>query len=173
MKKIAIFYGPRGGNTEKVALELAQAIGETNCIVLPVKDATEMDVEPYQNIIFGGPTVGTHTWHDEKGQTDWDQFLVRLSAMDLAGKKCAIFGLGDHVSYAHHFVDDIGVMAERLEKSGANLVGMVPVEDYEFEASKAQKGDLFLGLPIDEDHEAEKTTIRLENWISILKKEFV
>lgn len=173
MEKIAIFYGPLGGNTEKVALEIAGAFGEKNSILLQVKDATEMDIEPYQNIIFGGPTVGTHTWHDQKGQTDWDQFLVRLSAMDLTGKKCAIFGLGDHIAYAHHFVDDIGVMAERLEGSGATLVGKVPVEGYEFEASKAQRGDVFLGLPIDEDFEADKTAIRLGSWIDQLKKEFV
>ena len=85
MEKIAIFYGPLGGNTEKVALKIAQTFGEKNSILLQVKDATEMDIEPYQNIIFGGPTVGTHTWRDEKGQTDWDQFLVRLSAVLTGG----------------------------------------------------------------------------------------
>ncbi len=173
MNKIAIFYGPLGGNTEKVATEIAQAFGEANCTLIPVNEDTEMDIEPYQHIIFGGPTVGTHTWHDQKGQTDWDQFLVRLSEMDLTGKKCAIFGLGDHVAYAHHFVDDIGVMAERLEGAGATLVGMVPIEGYEFEASKAQRGDVFLGLPIDEDYEADKTASRLGNWLDQLKNEFV
>ena len=173
MKKIAIFYGPLGGNTEKVATRIAEVFGEKDCILLQVKDATEMDIEPYQNIIFGGPTVGTHTWHHQKGQTDWDQFLVRLSKIDLSGKKCAVFGLGDHVAYAHHFVDDIGIMAERLENSGASLVGKVPVEAYEFEASKAQRGDVFLGLPIDEDYEADKTESRLGSWVEQLKNEFV
>ncbi|MCK5821773.1 MAG: flavodoxin [Bacteroidales bacterium] len=173
MDKIAIFYGPQGGNTEKVAIDLAKTFGENDSILLQVKDATEMDIEPYKNIIFGGPTVGSHTWRDDKGQTDWDQFLVRLSEMDLSGKKCAIFGLGDHIAYAHHFVDDIGVMADRLEKAGASLVGVVPIDGYEFEASKAQRGDVFLGLPIDEDYEADKTEVRLGTWVDQLRKEFV
>ena len=38
MDKIAIFYGPLGGNTEKVANEIAQAFGESNCLLLPVKE---------------------------------------------------------------------------------------------------------------------------------------
>lgn len=172
MDKIAIFYGPLGGNTEKVANAVAEAFGESNCILVPVKDATEMDLEPYQNIIFGGPTVGTHTWRDQPEDKDWDQFLVRLSKMDLSTKKCALFGLGDSVSYAHHFVDDIGILAERLESAGAKLVGMVPVKDYVFEASKAQRGDLFLGLAIDEDFESDKTTNRVGKWVNQLKQEF-
>lgn len=172
MNKIAIFYGPLGGNTEKVANAVAAAFGESNCVLLPVKDATEKDLEPYQNVVFGGPTIGTHTWRDQPDDHDWNQFLVRMSGMDLSTKKCAIFGLGDHISYAHHFVDDIGFLAERLENSGATLVGMVPVEDYEFESSKAQRGDLFLGLPVDEDFESEKTISRVGKWVEQLKQEF-
>ena len=171
MNKIAIFYGPVGGNTENVARKLAKAFGDKKCVLLPVKDATELDLEPYSKIIFGGPTVGTHTWQDQK-TNDWDQFLVRMKKMDLTGKKCAIFGLGDHIAYAHHFVDDIGVMAERVEQAGGELVGKVPISGYEFEQSKAQDGDVFLGLPIDEDYESNKTDKRISQWVEQLNKEF-
>ena len=92
--------------------------------------------------------------------------------MDLTGKKCAIFGLGDHIAYAHHFVDDIGVMAERVEQAGGELVGKVPISGYEFEQSKAQDGDVFLGLPIDEDYESNKTDKRISQWVEQLNKEF-
>ena len=85
---------------------------------------------------------------------------------------CAIFGLGDHVAYAHHFVDDVGVMAQRLEDAGAKLVGFVPVEGYTFEESMAQRGDVFLGLPLDEDYESDKTEDRISEWVLQLKKEF-
>ena len=85
MNKIAIFYGPVGGNTENVARKLAKAFGDKKCVLLPVKDATELDLEPYSKIIFGGPTVGTHTWQDQK-TNDWDQFLVRMKKMDLTCK---------------------------------------------------------------------------------------
>lgn len=171
MDKIAIFYGPLGGNTEKVAKKLADKLGEEACVLLPVKDATELDIEPYTRIIFGGPTVGTHTWQDQQA-TDWDNFLARMTKMDLSGKKCAIFGLGDHVAYTHHFVDDIGVMAERVEQAGGELVGQVPVDGYVFEQSKAQRGDLFLGLPVDEDFESEKTNERINRWVEQLLTEF-
>lgn len=172
MNKVAIFYGPEGGNTEKVAKMVAEEFGQDKAILIPVKDATELDLEPYSTIIFGGPTVGTHTWRDDHSNNDWDLFLARLVDVRLEDKTCAIFGLGDHVSYSHHFVDDIGVMAERLEGSGARLVGFVPVDDYDFEESQAQRGDIFLGLPLDEDFEQEKTRERVAKWVIQLRKEF-
>lgn len=171
MDKIAIFYGPQGGNTEKAARLVAKEFGEDKAVLIPVKGATETDLEPYSKIIFGGPTVGTHTWQHDTSNKDWDLFLARLTKVDLKNKECAIFGLGDHVSYAHHFVDDIGAMAQRLEEAGAKLVGFVPVSDYSFEESLAQRGDVFLGLPLDEDHEEEKTGERISNWVVQLLKE--
>ena len=66
---------------------------------------------------------------------------------------------------------DIGVLAERLEEAGAELYGFVPVGDYVFEDSLAQRGDIFLGLPLDEDHEADKTQERISNWVMQLLKE--
>lgn len=172
MEKVAIFYGPEGGNTERAAKLVAAEFGEDNAILIPVKGATELDMEPYSNIVFGGPTAGTHTWRDSHVKNDWDLFLARLIKMNLSDKKCAIFGLGDHISYAHHFVDDIGVMAQRLEEAGASLVGLVPITGYTFEDSLAQRGDMFLGLPLDEDFEQEKTQERISNWVLQLQKEF-
>ncbi len=172
MNKVAIFFGPEGGSTEKVARMMASEIGEEHAILIPVEGATDSDLEPYSNIIFGGPTVGTHTWRDDTSNNEWDLFLGRLGEMKLGKKRCAIFGLGDHVSYAHHFVDNIGVMAQRLEEAGAQLVGLVPVSDYTFKDSLAQRGELFMGLPLDEDFESEKTHGRISNWVLQLQKEF-
>ncbi len=172
MNKVAIFYGPEGGSTEKAAKIVAKEFGDENAILIPVKGVTDMDLEPYSNIIFGGPTVGTHTWGSDHQNQDWDLFLARLTKMELNDKTCAIFGLGDHVGYAHHFVDDIGVMAQRLEDAGARLVGSVMVEGYSFEQSQAQRGDVFVGLPLDEDFEPEKTQGRIANWVLQLQKEF-
>jgi len=171
MDKIAILYGPQGGNTEKVAKMLAQAFGEA-AVLLPVKNAQEDDLKPYSNIIFGGPTVGTHTWSDSNPKNDWDLFLTKLYKMDLTGKTCAVFGLGDQVSYSYKFVDDIGVIAEHLVKAGAKLVGMVDPEGYNFDDSQAFKNKKFLGLPVDEDNEPEKTPERIANWVALLKTEF-
>jgi len=172
MKKVAIFYGPQGGNTENAARMVAKEFGEDKAVLIPVRGATELDMEPYSNLIFGGPTLGTHTWQDANQKNDWDLFLARLGKMNLNDKTCAIFGLGDHVSYANHFVDDIGAMAERLEEAGARLVGFVPVSGYTYEESRAQRGDVFLGLPLDEDFEPEKSPERIAGWVLQLKKEF-
>ncbi|HBB90852.1 MAG: flavodoxin [Bacteroidetes bacterium GWF2_49_14] len=172
MDKIAILYGPQGGSTEKVARMLAKAFGEDQVVLIPVKNAYENDLAPFSKIIFGGPTVGTHTWSDTSTKNDWDIFLTRLYKMDLTGKTCAVFGLGDQVSYSFKFVDDLGVIAGQLTAAGARLVGQVESDGYTFDDSQAYKDKKFLGLPIDEDNEPEKTPERISRWVEILKTEF-
>jgi flavodoxin I len=172
MDKIAILYGPTGGNTEKTARLIAKALGEDQADLIPVKDAHESDLAPYSGIIFGGPTVGTHTWSDPDQKNDWNLFLTRLYKMNLHGKNCAVFGLGDQVSYSFHFVDDIGIIADTAVQSGAKLVGLVDPEGYSFDESKAFRNGKFLGLPLDEDNEPELSTKRINHWVELLKTEF-
>lgn len=171
MAKIAILFGPKGGNTEKAALLVAKAFGEGNADLIPVMDVGGNDLAPYKMIIFGGPTVGTHTWADQTQKKDWDLFLTRLYKMNLAGKVCAVFGLGDQVSYSFKFVDDIGVIADQVIESGGRLVGMVGPEGYSFDESKAFRDGKFLGLPLDEDNEPELSETRIIDWVELLKKE--
>ena len=172
MDKIAILFGPQGGNTEKAARLVAKAFGEGNADLIPVKEVSEEDLAGYRMIIFGGPTVGTHTWTDQTQKNDWDLFLTRLYKMNLTGKTCAVFGLGDQVSYSFKFVDDIGVIAEQVLQSGARLIGRVGPEGYAFEESRAFKDGKFLGLPLDEDNEPELTEKRIADWVELLRKEF-
>jgi flavodoxin I len=172
MDKIAILYGPTGGNTEKAARMVAKAIGEDQVTLIPVKDVQESDIMNYSRIIFGGPTVGTHTWSDPNQKNDWDLFLTRLYKMDLAGKSCAVFGLGDQVSYSFKFVDDIGTIADQVVKAGGRLVGMVDPGGYSFDESKAFRNGKFVGLPLDEDNEPELTQKRINSWVELLMTEF-
>lgn len=172
MDKIAILFGPTGGNTEKAARMVAKAFGEQNVTLIPVKDAQESDIKTFSSIIFGGPTVGTHTWSDPTQKNDWDVFLTRLYKMNLAGKNCAVFGLGDQVSYSFKFVDDIGAIADQVVLAGGKLVGLVGPEGYAFDESKAFRDGKFLGLPLDEDNEPEQTEARINRWVEILKTEF-
>jgi flavodoxin I len=171
MDKIAILYGPLGGNTEKAARLVAKAFGEGNADLIPVKNALEADLEPYKMIIFGGPTVGTHTWADQTQKNDWDLFLTRLYKMNLGGKTCAVFGLGDQVCYSFNFVDDIGVISDQIIASGGRLIGMVGPEGYAFDESKAFHEGRFSGLPLDEDNEPDLTETRISNWVELLKTE--
>ncbi|MFA6128469.1 MAG: flavodoxin [Bacteroidales bacterium] len=172
MNKIAILYGPTGGNTEKAAQMVAKAFGEGKADLIPVKDLHEGDIDGYSAIVFGGPTVGTHTWTDVNQKNDWDLFLTKLYKMNLHGKKCAVFGLGDQVSYSFKFVDDIASIADEAIQAGAELVGLVDPAGYTFDESKAFRNGKFLGLPLDEDNEPELTQERINHWVELLKTEF-
>jgi flavodoxin I len=172
MDKIAILYGPTGGNTEKAARLVAKAFGEGNTVLKPIREVQDSDIAPFKHIVFGGPTVGTHTWADPNQHNDWDLFLTHLYKMDLRGKTCAVFGLGDQVSYSFKFVDDIGVIADRVMEAGGKLVGMVSPEGYSFDESQAFRDGKFLGLPLDEDNEPDLTEKRIQDWVELLRSEF-
>jgi flavodoxin I len=172
MNKIAIFFGPLDGAVHKVAEKIKEAIGEEKVVMVPVQDATVADLEKYDKIIFGLSTVGKETWHAKYNNNDWAKFLPEISKTRYEGKNLAIFGLGDHVTYAATFVDHIGLLARELMKNGAKLVGQVSTDGYEFDDSEAIIDGKFLGLPVDEDFEPEMTDERVKNWVELLRPHF-
>lgn len=172
MKKIAIFFGPEKGAVNRVADKVKQAIGEDKVDMIPVKNATFEDIDKYDKIIFGISTVGKETWHTTYSNVDWARFLPEIGKTRYEGKTIAIFGLGDHVTYAATFVDHIGLLAGELTKNGAVLTGQVPAEDYEFDESKAVVNGKFLGLPVDEDFEPELTDERVSKWVKSIRDAF-
>lgn len=172
MNKIAIFYGPLKGAVNRVADKVKEAIGEDKVVMVPVKDATVADLEKYDKIIFGLSTVGKDTWDSSYTNVDWGKFLPEIVKTKYDGKTIAIFGLGDHVTYAHGFVDHIGLLGRALKKNGAVLVGQVPTEDYEFDESEAVVDNKFMGLPVDEDFQPELTDERVKNWIELIRPDF-
>lgn len=172
MSKIAIFFGPLNGAVNRVADKVKEAIGEDKVVMVPVKDATVEDLKKYDKIIFGISTVGKETWHSKYSNVDWAQFLPEIGKTTYEGKTIAIFGLGDHVTYASTFVDHIGLLARELMKQGAVLVGQVPASEYEFDESEAVVDGKFLGLPVDEDFEPELTDERVKKWVDQLRPHF-
>lgn len=172
MSKIAIFYGPVGGAVNRVADIIKAAIGNDKVEMVAVKDATVADLEKYDKIIFGASTVGSDTWDSEHSNNDWAKFLPEIRKTNFAEKTVAIFGLGDHVTYAHGFVDHIGLVGKVLIKNGAVLVGSVATDAYEFEESEAIVDGKFIGLPIDEDFEPELTQERVDGWLEQIKPNF-
>jgi len=173
MNKTAIFFGPLKGAVNRVADKLKDLIGEDKVVMIPVINATAADIEKYDKIIFGMSTVGKDTWDSTYSNVDWAKFLPEIGKVRYEGKTVAIFGLGDHVTYAATFVDHIAVLARELTKNGAVLTGQVPAADYEFDESEAVVDGMFLGLPIDEDFEPELTPERVKKWIVQLSKDFV
>ena len=171
MSNLAIFFGPENGAVHRVAKSLASKMESQSPELIHVNDASVEDLARFDTIIFGISTIGRDTWDQKFGNVDWAKFMPTVSAFDFTGKKVAIFGLGDHITYAYHFVNSMGILAKTVIKNGAQLVGKVSPEGYTFQDSEALEGGLFLGLPIDEDFEDELTDSRLDGWVTQLKKE--
>ena len=172
MNKTAIFFGPLNGSVHRVAEKVRDEIGADKVEMVPVKDASAADLEKYDKIIFGISTVGSETWHSTYSNADWGKFLPEVDKVRYEGKTLAIFGLGDHITYARTFVDHIGLLANALKKNGAELIGKVPADEYEFEDSKAIEDGKFMGLPVDEDFEPELTDERVKKWIKQIRPAF-
>jgi flavodoxin I len=172
MKKIGIFYGPLGGSTERVAKKVAAALGTENVDLISAKEAKAEDVEKYENVIFGLSTIGKETWESDKSANDWDIFLPEVEKVDYSNKVIAMFGLGDQISYDLHFVDALGVLAEKILPKGAKIVGRVETDAYDCRESLAIIEGKFIGLPVNEDFEPELTDERVNNWVQEIKAEF-
>jgi flavodoxin I len=171
MSKIAIMFGPENGSVHRVAKLLASKFDNIKPDLILINEASAGDLARY-TIIFGISTVGRDTWDQKFGNVDWAKFMPTVSSFDFTGKKVAVFGLGDHITYAYHFVNSMGILAKTIVKNGGQLIGRVGPEGYTFQDSEALEGGQFLGLPIDEDFEPELTDDRLNCWVEQLNSEF-
>ncbi len=173
MKKIGLIYGPPGGSTEKVAKMIWDHIGKDKCDIMIAREIGKAELAKYDNIIFGISTIGTETWQSEKVKSGWFTFKNALSESNMKGKKIAIFGLGDHIRYPDHFVDAMGDVYEILQAQSVDTIGKVDTSEYQFTDSKSVVGNQFVGLPIDEDFEPEKTTARITEWLNRILPEMI
>lgn len=172
MKKIGIFYGPTGGKTENVAQRIRMAFGEDAADLIPIKNTKAEDFDKYENIILGCSTIGKETWDADRSKPDWDLFRPEFEKINYQEKRFAIFGLGNHITYAAMFVDAIGIIGKTILEKGGTIVGQVATDGYNFTDSEAVVDGKFLGLPIDEDFEPELTDKRIVEWVETLKTVF-
>jgi len=172
MSNTAVFFGPEDGAVHRVAKLLASKLENLKPDMIVVSKASVDDLKRYDTIIFGLSTIGRETWDQKFGNFDWAKFMPIVSTFDFTGKNVAIFGLGDHITYAYHFVNSIGGLARLVVKNGGKLFGKVSPDGYTFQDSDALDGGSFLGLPIDEDFEPELTEERLNSWVKQLNQEF-
>ncbi|MEM7475985.1 MAG: flavodoxin [Planctomycetota bacterium] len=164
---IGVFYGSDTGNTQRVAELICE---ELKPLEIEAKDIDECSVEDMlaPDVIM----MGVSTWDIGHIQYSWEDKLEDLAKADLAGKKVAIFGLGDSVGYPDTFVDGMGILWESLGQERPEIVGVWPTEEYEFDDSRGKfDDDNFLGLVIDEDSEPDKTEDRVKRWAAKLKQE--
>jgi len=171
MKKIGFFYAPKGGAVNCMAALMVEKLGEKNVDMMCVTEVNADKVLEYDKLIFGNASIYSGSTLADRDK-DWKGFLTDLKKINLQGKHVALFGLGNHLTYPKNFVDSLGALADFFVELDAKIVGKVSVEDYVFDASNAARGDVFVGLPLDEDTEGDKSEARIDAWLNQLKKEF-
>jgi len=171
MKKIALLYWPKKGNTENVALKIFSRFEKDAIEMFTIKHFNTAEFEIYDAFIIGAPTTGADNWTDAY-KSIWADFFFRLTKADIKGKPFAIFGLGDQILYPDNFVDGMMDIKKEFEKNGAIPKGAWAVEGYEFHESKSIEEDAFIGLPVDEDQQPDLTDGRIDGWTAQLKEEF-
>ena len=168
MEKTGIFYGSSSGDTEYVARQIQKELGgDKDVEVKNIVMADQEDLQEYDNLIFG-----TSTWRDASLQYDWEFYQDLLDKTDFSGKKVAFYGTGDQINYPDNFVDAMKILYDKVKKNNGEVVGAVSTDDYYFNKSKAVVDNKFVGLPIDESNEYQKTSGRVKKWCEELKKEF-
>ncbi len=167
MKKTAIIYSFNTKKTGKIAERIRESFNDEQIEMVNAEVITEEIFMSFDQMI-----MGVATWFDGELPNFWDEFVPALEDLDLSGKKIALYGLGDQKGYPENFLDGMGVMAEILEEQGATLVGFTSVEGYEFESSRALRGEQFAGLAIDYENQGSLNKERVAAWVDQLRKEF-
>ncbi|GAA5316756.1 MAG: flavodoxin FldA [Candidatus Pelagadaptatus aseana] len=169
MSKIGLFFGSDEGNTESISYRIQQRLGEDNVDVHDIADVTQLEFADYQYVILGIPT-----WDFGQIQSDWEEFWDDIAEVDFTGKLVALVGLGDQFGYGDYFLDAMGMLHDVIVPNGATIVGLWPVEGYDFDASKALTPDKthFVGLALDEDQQEEMSAARLNTWCEQVVAEF-
>ncbi len=161
MNKTIVIYGSSTGTCQSLAEKIA---GELGVDAIDVQSLNADTVKENTNLI-----LGTSTWGAGEMQDDWYEGIKVLQSSDLAGKTIAIFGCGDCESYGDTFVGGMGELYNGIKDSGATFVGQVATDGYTFDDSDAVIDGEFIGLPLDEVNEDDKTDDRISSWIASFK----
>ena len=163
MKKYGIFYGSLTGTTRDVAHRIADALGPDKCDLFDVHDAEPAKLADYETIV-----LGTSTWGDGDIEEDWYDFLAGASAMDLKGKKMAVFGCGD-TAMSHTFCNGVGILYKKMLPTGVTPVGAFNVDGYHSDHSDAFIDGKYVGLLLDEVNHADLTDERIREWTALIR----
>lgn len=161
MKSTIVIYGSTTGTCEAIAEKIASKIGAST---LNVQNLDSDVISRYDNLI-----LGTSTWGSGEMQDDWYDGLPKLQNANLSGKTIAIFGCGDADSYGDTFVGGMAEIYNGVKDSGAKIIGAVSVDGYTFDGSEAVIDGKFVGLPLDDVNECEKTDSRIDAWLEQIK----
>lgn len=158
-----MFYGSSSGKTESAAISILRYLGDDYIEIHDVSNATQEDLNKYNQLILGIPT-----WGIGKMQDDWEDFLPVIQNTDLSEKKIALFGLGDQESYPDTFADALGKLCDSILNSNCEIIGSWPAVGYHFIRSLALRGNHFVGLVLDEENQADLSDQRIRSWLQII-----
>ncbi|MFA5550267.1 MAG: flavodoxin domain-containing protein [Trueperaceae bacterium] len=157
-----VLYATMFGATELVAEQVALALQRELGTTVPCRDLAYLDLGVLADHDL--LVVGLSTWNIGQLPSDMELRLPELAALDLNGKLLALFGTGDAVGYPDTYLDALEIVNDALIPTGVERIGAWPVAGYSFVESRAQRGDMFLGLGVDEDNEPELTEERVNAW---------
>lgn len=165
MKRIGIFYGSATGTTEKIARRIGELLGVDSADIHDVASVAPSKTGDYDLLIFGSSTWGSGSLED-----DWFDFIAGLEALDLRGKKGAIFGCGDE-TMEDTFCSAVGEIHDRLKDTGIEFIAPYDTIGYTFTHSKAKPDGALeaYGLLLDEVNHPELTETRLRGWTNLIK----
>ena len=163
MNATIVIYGSSTGTCEAIAEKIASKLGVQ---AMNVQNLTADVVVSNQNLI-----LGTSTWGAGELQDDWYDGIKVLQDADLSGKTIALFGCGDCESYGDTFVGGIAELYNAIKSSGAQFLGAVSTDGYTFDDSEAVIDGKFIGLPLDDVNEDDKTDVRIDAWIAAISPE--
>lgn len=169
MATIGLFFGSSTGNTETAAERIQQLLQEAGHEVslLNVYSEAVKSMEQYEYLVLGIPT-----WDIGEIQEDWKNVWDELDALNLSGKKVAVFGQGDQRGYPATFQDCIGLLGRKVRERGATLVGFMSTEGFEFDESLGLEDGKFMGLSLDDDNQRDLTEGRIVAWVPQVIAEF-
>lgn len=161
MNKTCIIFGSSTGTCEELASRIASKLGVDSSDVLEAASISPEQLDGYQNLV-----LGTSTWGAGELQDDWYDGIAVIKKTNLSGKTVAIFGCGDSESYSDTFCGAMAELYNAAKEAGANVIGSVSTEGYTFDDSDAVIDGKFIGLPLDEVNEDNKTDERIDAWVS-------
>lgn len=168
MASIGIFYGSTSGVTEEIAERIQVEIGAEICDLYSMEE----DYDDIDDLLkYDYLLLGCSTWGAGEVQNDWREplFDIEVDKPDFSGKTIALFGPGDCKCHGNHFVGALGLLYDQFKALGATIVGAVSPEGYSFEKSTSIRDGQFVGLPLDEVNESDKTEQRIIDWLESLK----
>lgn len=168
MAKMGVFVGTAGQTSMQVADVVSKEFNiEAEDVINMEYDFGHINDMLKYDVLF----IGSSTWGQGDPHFSWVDVLLDMQHgnFDFSGKTVAFFGAGDCIKHGENFCSALGKLYKAFTELGAQTVGFIPKELYNYEHSLAEIEGQLCGCAIDHFNEADKTPERIEAWIDVLK----